>query len=296
VKPGPPTLLLLVACLLWGSFGHAAAQNPKKNDGPDLDTLATQVKKAREADYASVVAQLEKAAATPQTAQAFFFECVQKLDFKRDLEVPAKFENWKRDFMAQWRGHELGVVLQMQLQYQALVIRTAVDKTARPKLVPQWLRFAELIVDHAKDASYGAAFLAQPVNASIFNKALKLQQLGGAEGFSVGALDIGRIFDTHIHPYVKKENRASAWQRHIELQTKFAETILLATELDDFDTFELPRLEWRAIVDVKLADGGKDPAAMKEAMTFIQQHLHHPDAMQWVEALRTFTKGKEKEQ
>jgi hypothetical protein len=281
---------------LWLVAGFLGAQPDSGSKGTDLDSLAAQVKKAREADYASVVAQLEKAAATPQTAQAFFFECVQKLDFKRDLEVPAKFENWKRDFMAQWRGHELGVVLQMQLLYQALVIRTAADKAARPNVVPQWLRFAEMIVDHAKDSSYGAAFLAQPVNASIFNKALKLQQLAGAEGFSVGALDIGRIFDTYIHPYVKKENRASAWQRHIELQTKFAETILLATELDDYDTFELPRLEWRAIVDVKFADGSKDPAAMKEAMTFVQQHLHHPDAKHWVETLKTFTKGKEKEQ
>lgn len=263
--------------------------------GADLDALAAQVSKAREADYASVVAQLEKASATPQTAQAFFFECVQKLDFKRDLEVPAKFENWKRDFMAQWRGHELGVVLQMQLQYQALMIRTAADKAARPGLVPQWLRFAEVIVDHAKDASYGAAFLAQPVNASIFNKALKLQQLAGAEGFGVGALDIGRIFDVYIHPYVKKESRASAWQRHIELQTKFAETILLATELEDYANFELPRLQWRSIMDVKFADGNADGAAVKEAVSFIQQHLHHPDAKQWVELLRTTTKSKDKE-
>jgi len=271
------------------------AQPEPDAKGADLDALAAQVSKAREADYASVVAQLEKASATPQTAQAFFFECVQKLDFKRDLEVPAKFENWKRDFMAQWRGHELGVVLQMQLQYQALMIRTAADKAARPGLVPQWLRFAEVIVDHAKDASYGAAFLAQPVNASIFNKALKLQQLAGAEGFGVGALDIGRIFDVYIHPYVKKESRASAWQRHIELQTKFAETILLATELEDYANFELPRLQWRSIMDVKFADGNADGAAVKEAVSFIQQHLHHPDAKQWVELLRTTTKSKDKE-
>ena len=275
--------------------GMLCAQPEPDAKGADLDALAAQVSKAREADYASVVAQLEKASATPQTAQAFFFECVQKLDFKRDLEVPAKFENWKRDFMAQWRGHELGVVLQMQLQYQALMIRTAADKAARPGLVPQWLRFAEVIVDHAKDASYGAAFLAQPVNASIFNKALKLQQLAGAEGFGVGALDIGRIFDVYIHPYVKKESRASAWQRHIELQTKFAETILLATELEDYANFELPRLQWRSIMDVKFADGNADGAAVKEAVSFIQQHLHHPDAKQWVELLRTTTKSKDKE-
>lgn len=275
--------------------GMLCAQPEPGAKGADLDALAAQVSKAREADYASVVAQLEKASATPQTAQAFFFECVQKLDFKRDLEVPAKFENWKRDFMAQWRGHELGVVLQMQLQYQALMIRTAADKAARPGLVPQWLRFAEVIVDHAKDASYGAAFLAQPVNASIFNKALKLQQLAGAEGFGVGALDIGRIFDVYIHPYVKKESRASAWQRHIELQTKFAETILLATELEDYANFELPRLQWRSIMDVKFADGNADGAAVKEAVSFIQQHLHHPDAKQWVELLRTTTKSKDKE-
>ena len=293
MKPGQ-LLLLLAACLLWGSVDGLRAQSGKKEDGADLEALGEQVNKAREADYTAVVAQLEKAAATPQAAQAFFFECVQKLDFKRDLEVPAKFENWKRDFMAQWRGHELGVVLQMQLQYQALVIRTAADKTARPKLVPQWLRFAEVIVEHAKDASYGAAFLAQPVNASIFNKALKLQQLAGVDGFNVGALDIGRIFDTYIHPYVKKENRASAWQRHIELQTKFAETILLTTELEDFGAFELPRLQWRSIMEVKFADGGKDPASVKEAVGFIQRHLHHPDAKRWVEMLKAATKDKEK--
>lgn len=267
----------------WGAWAQPASQG---KEAPDLDALAAQVKKVREVDYAKVVAQLDQAAASPQSAQAFFFECVQRLDFKRDLDVPAKFENWKRDFLAQWRGHDLGVVLQLQLEYQALVMHAAVDKDLRPKLVPNWLHFAEVMVDHAKDAAYGAAFLSQPINTSIFNKALKLQQMAGAEGFSVGAMDIGRIFDTYIHPYVRPESRSSAWQRHIELQKRFAETTLLPTELDDFNEYELPRLQFRGLMDVRFSDGAKDSAAVQEVAQFIQAHLHHPDAKQWVELLR----------
>ncbi len=274
---------------LSASRSGRSVQAESKNTETDLDALAAQVKKARETDYSQVIAELDKAAATPQAAQSFFFECVQKLDFKRDLDVPGKFENWKRDFMAQWRGHELGVVLQMQLQYQSLVLRSAVDREARVNLVPQWLHFVEAIVDHAKDAAYGAAFLAQPINASIFNKALKLQQMAGPDGFSVGAMDIGRIFDTYIHPYVKKENRASAWQRHIDLQKRFSEIVLLPSELDDFNNYELPRLQFRGLMDVKFTDGERDPAAVKEVAGFIQQHIHHPDAKQWVETLKAVT-------
>jgi len=277
--------LVIVLSLLFFASGLRAES---KSAEADLDALESQVKKARETDYSQVIAEIDKAAATPQAAQSFFFECVQKLDFRRDLDVPGKFENWKRDFLAQWRGHELGLVLQMQLQYQSLVLRTAVnkDKDARLKLVPQWLHFAETIVDHAKEAAYGAAFLAQPINGSIFNKALKLQQMAGMEGFSVGAMDIGRIFDTYIHPYVKKESRANAWQKHIELQKRFSEIVLLPTELDDFTNYELPRLQFRGLMDVKFSDGEKDPAAVKEVAQFIQQHIHHPDARQWVDILR----------
>jgi hypothetical protein len=144
-------------------------------------------------------------------------------------------------------------------------------------------------VDHAKDASFGAGFLAQPINGSIFNKALKLQQMAGQEGFTVGALEIGRIFDVYMQPYVVKANRTSAWKRRIELQTKFSEEVLLPTELDDFNTFELPRLEWRARMDTKFSDGAHDPADVKEASQFIQQHLHHPDAQQWVDDLKGVT-------
>jgi hypothetical protein len=283
-----PLLNLLVTGALVCWSGVLPAETKDKAE-PDLDALAAQVKKARETDYSQVIAELDKAAATPQAAQSFFFECVQKMDFKRDLDVPAKFENWKRDFMAQWRGHELGVVLQMQLQYQSLVLRSAVDREARANLVPQWLHFVEAIVDHAKEAAYGAAFLAQPINASIFNKALKLQQMAGMEGFNVGAMDIGRIFDIYIHPYVKKENRSSAWQRHIDLQKRFSEAVLLPSELDDFDNYELPRLQFRGLMDVKFSDGERDPAAVKEVAQFIQQHIHHPDAKQWVEALKAVT-------
>ena len=110
--------------------------------------------------------------------------------------------------------------------------------------------------------------------------------MAGPEGFTVGALEIGRIFDTYIHPYVSKANRASAWKRRIELQKKFSDEVLLPTELEDFNTFELPRLEWRSRMDVKFADGGHDPADVKEAFQFIQQHLHHPEAQQWVNDLK----------
>ena len=153
---------------------HLGAQSSSRaaNGTPDLDQLASEVKKARDADYGAIVARLEKAASSPQAAQSFFFECVQKLDFKRDLELPQKFENWKREFLAQWQGHALGVVLQLQMQYQALVLHTAEnkDKEARTALIPLWLHYVEAIVDHSKDASYGAGFLAQPVTGPSSTK------------------------------------------------------------------------------------------------------------------------------
>src|SRR5438034_544119 len=122
MKPAP-IAALFVALLTAKSF--SPGQPPGGATDAALDALAADVKKARSAALLAALEQLDKASASPRAAQDFFFESVKKLDFKRDLEEAGKFEEWKRSFLTQWRGHDLGIVLQLQLRHQALVIRSA---------------------------------------------------------------------------------------------------------------------------------------------------------------------------
>ena len=272
----------LLTLLLVGAAEQALlAQAPAKGEGDDLDNLATKVKSARASALKSAIDQLDKAAVSPKTAQDFFFDCVKKFDFKHDLDAASKFEQWKPGFAAQWRGHDLGLVLQLQLRYQLLILRS-VDAEDHAALIPAWRAFVELLLKHAPEAAYGVSFLAQPVNASVFDKALKLRQLAGVNAFAVSAIDIGGIFDVQIHPHVKPGDRASTWQQRIAAQKQFADVAMLPSEREDFANFEIPRLQWRALLDVHFHDGIPDAAALKEATQFIRQNQLHPDAVTWV--------------
>lgn len=274
---------------VWFGLSSATRGEPVSTPAspdPTIESLAAEVKKARANALMAALAQLDKASATPKSAEDFFFDCVKRLDFKRDLEEAGKFEEWKRGFLAQWTGHSLGLVLQFQLRYQALVIRSA-GASDPASVVPAWLAFVESLAQHPAEAAYGASFLAQPVTSSVFNKALKLRQLAGADGFAVSPLDIAGIFERQILPHVKPENLAGAWQRRIDLQGQFAKGTLLPSEYDEYLSFELPRLQWRQIVEVRFRDSPVDPAAFRDAAQFIRQHAQHPDAEQWVAKLRS---------
>jgi hypothetical protein len=282
--------------LLSGLWCGLFAQKPEpaETDDAALDALGAEVKQARTKAIQAALLTLDKAAASPKAAEDFFFDCVKQFDFKRDLEEPGKFDEWRRAFLEQWRGHDLGLVLQLQLRHQAMVLRSAAaeDKAA---LVPQWLTFIESMVDHAADASFGAAFLAQPINTSVFDKALRLRQLGGGlASFGSGPLDIGGMFATHIRPHVRPESRASAWQRRIELQTKFAKETFLPTEFEDFETFELPRLRWEQLMDVHFFDDAQgDASGYEVAVSYVRKNMQHPDATKWVDKLKMLRKKPE---
>jgi hypothetical protein len=256
-------------------------------DDATLDALAKEAAAAREASMAGALEALDRASASPKAAEAFFYECVKAYDFKRDLDVASKFDDWRRAFADQWRGHDLGYVLQLQLRHQALVLRTAGAKD-KAAMAGQWFSLAESIVNRVEDAMFGASFLAQPVNTSVFDKALKLRQLaGGAGEFGAGPLDIGGMFDRHIHPHVPPENRRNAWERRLALQTEFAKKTLLPTEYEDFERFELPRLRWRQLLDLRFHGGeASDTSAWTEATAYIRQNVKHPDAVLWVEILK----------
>lgn len=278
---------LLVALLTLVTTVTAQQPEASTVDDATLDALTKDATQARDATLAGALQTLDKASASPKAAEEFFFDCVKTYDFKRDLDVGTKFDDWRRAFAEQWRGHDLGFVLQLQLRHQALVLRSAgtADKAV---LTTQWLALAESIVTRAEDAMFGASFLAQPITTSVFDKALKLRQLtGNTHDFGAGPLDIGGIFDTHIHPHVPPENRKGAWERRLQLQTEFAKKTLLSTEREDFENFELPRLRWRQLLDVRFHDGTpQDSSAWDEAATFIRQHIKHPDASDWVDKLR----------
>jgi hypothetical protein len=276
-----PLRSALIAVSLGGSTLSARAAG----DRDDLDRLAAEVKASRVAAISSVVDQLEKAATTPRTAQEFFLDSVKKFDFKHDLDEGPKFEQWKTAFLAQWHGHDLGIVLQMQLHHQALVLRTVAAED-RAALVPAWAAFAESVVKNAHEAAFGISFLAQPVNQSVFDKALKLRQLAGGNAFGVSAIDIGGIYDAFIHPHVAQKERAGAWERRIELQKQFAEATMLPSEREDFVNFEIPRLRWREFVDIHIHDGRPDAAAVADGTRFVRQNKLHPDAAAWAALLR----------
>lgn len=270
-------LVLLVGAPAFPVLG----QTSSGGESDELQKLKADVKSARAAALKSGIDQLEKASSSPRAAQEFFFDCVKKFDFKQDLDVASKFEQWKTGFAAQWRGHDLGLVLQMQLRYQALILRS-VGAEDRATLIPAWRAFAESIVKHAPEAAYGVSFLSQPVNSCVFDKALKLSQLAGVNAFAVNPIDIGGIFDVQIHPHVKPEERAATWRQRIAAQKEFADVAMLPSEREDFANFEIPRLQWRALLDVHFHDGKPDASGFKEATQFIRRNQLHPDALAWV--------------
>jgi hypothetical protein len=278
---------LLGALLALSASAPGQTPKPAGVDDAALEALAKEAAEARDASLAGALEALDKASASPKAAETYFYECVKAHDFKRDLDVSSKFEDWRRAFADQWRGRDLGYVLQLQLRHQALVLRTARTKD-KATMTGQWLSLAESIVSRVEDAMFGASFLAQPIQTSVFDKALKLRQLaGGAQEFGAGPLDIGGMFDRHILPHVPAESRRKAWERRIELQSEFARKTLLPSELEDFERFELPRLRWRQLADVRFPGGAPaDEGSWGEAAEFIRHHLKHPDAEGWVNALR----------
>lgn len=280
---------LTFSLLLLGVAAAAVAQTPAPKADDDLDKLAADVKTAHKAALKNALDQLDRAAATPASARDFFFDCVKKCDFKHDLEIGPKFEQWKTSFIAQWSGHNLGLVLQLQLRHQALILRSAgaEDKTA---LIPAWQSFVDTIVKNSNDVAYGVSFLAQPISQSVFDKALKLRQLAGAGAFAVNAIDIGAIYDTHIHPHSRAIDRPATWRQRIESQKKFAEDTMLPSEREDFASFEIARLQWRSLLDIHFHDGKPDVTGISEAIKLIRQNQLHPDAGQWIERIKGFRK------
>lgn len=286
-------LVTLLGLFLASSMCAQTARPPAVDDD-SVASLRREILEARESQLDAALQKLEKASSSPKAAEEFFYDCVRSYDFKRDLEAGSKFDDWKRAFADQWRGHDLGFVLQMQLRHQALVIRSARTED-KATLIPLWVSLIETVVAHVDESMFGASFLAQPVNSSVFDKALKLRQLaGGMEGFGGGPLDLGGIFDQHIHPYVSQENKQAAWEKRIALQSEFADKTLLPTELEDFQNFELPRLRWRQLVDVRFPQNAPvESSALSYAFTFVRQNLKHPDAKFWLEALDDLRKRQE---
>lgn len=285
--------LVGLGAMLFLLLVPARGQSPHQPvaDEEGINQLRREILAAQQKQLENVLSTLDKAAGTPRAAEEFFYDCVRNYDFKRDLDVSSKFDDWKRSFVEQWRGHDLGFVLQLQLRHQALALRSTHTKDPA-SLISQWISLIETVVSHVEESMFGASILAQPVNASVFDKALKLRQLaGGMQGFGGGPLDIGGIFDQHIHPHVKPENRQGAWEKRISLQSEFAEKTFLPTEWEDFQNFELPRLRWRQLMDVQFPSTDSiDASALSHALDFVRRNAKHPDAKDWIEIVDALRK------
>jgi len=235
---------------------------------------------------------LRSAAQTPQSALHFFYDCIERFEFKSNKKTASDFLKWKVDYEHQTKGLPVGKALQCQLQSIYLERRSDGASEAEKKdLAGQWLSWAERLAAEANELSACQGILAQPLGNSVFFTALDLRAEPAFQAATLSPLQVDGIFNRCILPYTDDARYAAAWEHRLAIQAVIGEKFLLPDEWRRYRALELPALRTAMLVDLLSKNIGSRAKNLRGLHDHIAASASHPQAATWLKSLEEALKS-----
>lgn len=262
--------------------------------GPQVDpnTILANLQQLRakhtvsaKAQVANTLRDFSTAAATPESALAFYLQAVQVTRFAGDTREGTELRDWKKKEADRLKNPALANALRTCLSYMALSMQR-VEGATNAQLFPALLNYAtqtQALLPSIGDQE----LIQQPISGNIFSRWYGCGgQLGGLQDWEQTPENTDGIYTEVLLPIMRKNRDPRIlqyWDAKIARETAAAATAK-AFDADVISNTRKPSLFWSRAEDMLLI--GQRAAAVSEMYTVIKNYPNHPNAGKWMDELQ----------
>lgn len=251
----------------------------------NLQQLRTKHDQSAHSQISQTIRDFSSAAATPDSALAFYLQAVQITQFAGDSKQGTEFRDWKKKEGDRLKGPGLPMAMRICLSYMALSMQRVAGST-NAQLLPALLNYTAQ-TQAAMATIYDQKIIKEPVSGNLFARWYGFGgPLGGLEEWEQSPGDIESIYAQSILPVMRKTHDPRIlqyWDDKIAREAAGAAGAK-AFDADVFANTRKPRLFWSRAEDM-LAIGQRNPA-LTEMYTVIKNYPNHPDTGKWMDELQ----------
>lgn len=263
-----------------------------------LAELESQISKLRGDNLSQVLQKLRAAAASNNSAMAFYIDCEKLVSITRkelDRDQTKRMEERidrgadRRAIDAKTDG-DPSLAARLMLQYLILSLEAHETKD-RAALIPKLLAHIQELLANADKLKGRAHSLLAGDLASDRNPvtaAYQLQRYLKAENWTNNAADVRGMFMQTLLPWArdhKPEELAALWDQRITAETAQRKGALPDAEYQLWLQNELPALRWER-AEYLLRHGTTPVNALADMLKLIKEFPAHADAPKWLASLR----------
>jgi hypothetical protein len=306
--------LPLTACFLLAAIS-ASAQGPSAESAtpprPKLSAetvakvletlkgLEASVLNLRNTNLTSIIEKLTEASKSNAAAVRFFTDCDSLVNAERKdmtkIDARARAEQVQRSLEQQRdkkdqstdEGNQ-AVGIRLGLRYLALTLEAHGTRDEDlPRLAPKLQSYLSDLVDSAKDLKGRAMGMIQRANGGggPVVEAYQLQRYLKRTGWVNDATNISAIYEQILMKMAKPESLAGLWDTRILQEAAWNKGFRSNSEYELWLRDQMPVLRWRRGLSLHESGAG-GLNALADLLKVIQENPSHPEAPQWVIALR----------
>ena len=284
-RPSTRFLALALSIFCIGAFTAPALLAADATLVAQITALHSADLQAKKNQSAALRAFISKTAATPGSAERFFYDGVKNLDFNKTSKDSGNYRAWKSEFDRQFPAGQLGKTVQFQLRFLWLSLASA-EQAGDMELTRLWLAYLRDLAAHAPALKVAIPILSQSIAESVVGRVLKPETIWGESIQRVTPAQVETIFDQHLLSRCPAASKAAAYDEVIRWLDAIGKAWFTPEEYASFQKIELVRLQWRKLSELALLDGRINAAEARALVAFLRQNKDHPASLSWIEFLK----------